>query len=60
MNMKSMMKQFYFSPAEVKNNIQNEGMTHKKKIILFSIAMAASSSWYQSYFDNLVYRSQQF
>lgn len=55
-----MMKQFYFSPAEVKNNIQNEGMTHKKKIILFSIAMAASSSWYQSYFDNLVYRSQQF
>ena len=58
--MKSMASSMNFKPMSVKIMFETESNMHKFKIVCFSLAMAASASWFQSYFDNLVYRSEQF
>lgn len=58
--MKSMASSMNIKPQAVKTMFDNESNVQKFKIVCFSLAMAASSSWFQSYFDNLVYRSEQF
>jgi len=57
MKMTAMMN---IRPQAVKTMFESESKMQKFKIVCFSLAMAGSASWFQSYFDNLVYRSEQF
>jgi len=53
------MKMLSLKPSSLKDNVANEGKQHKAKIICFAALMAATSAYYQSYFENVVYRSGQ-
>lgn len=52
-----MMGRFVFKPRDLKASCESEGWGHKVKIVCFSFTMAAISGTYQSYFNDLVYRS---
>ena len=55
--MKEMMSSLTFKPAGIKECCENEDKYHKVKIIGFSVFMAGVAAGYQSYFNDLVYRS---
>ena len=55
-----MMKKFTFRPRELKMACENEPWSHKAKIVGFSFLMCSIASYYQYYFDMLVYRANQF
>ena len=55
--MKEMMSSLSFKPAGIKDNCENETKYHKVKIVGFSVLMAAVATSYQTYFNDLVYRS---
>jgi len=55
--MKAMMNRFVFKPRDLKVSCDDESWGHKVKIVAFSVAMASVATSYQSYFNNLVYRS---
>lgn len=52
--MQNMMK---IKPADIKETCENESKYHKLKIAMFSILMFGIGTTYQTYFNNLVYRS---
>ena len=52
-----MMQRFVFKPRDLKVSVDDESWGHKVKIVAFSVAMASVATTYQSYFNNLVYRS---
>jgi len=58
--MKAMMGRFVFKPRDLKVSCDDESWGHKVKIVAFSVAMASVATTYQSYFNNLVYRSGMF
>ena len=58
--MKKFFSRFVFRPKDLKENVAEEGNVHKAKIICFSVAMGLVAAGYQSYYDNLSYRSAQF
>ena len=58
--MKKFFSRFVFRPKDLKENVEQEGNVHKAKIICFSVAMGLVAAGYQSYYDNLTYRSTQF
>jgi hypothetical protein len=51
------MKMMPMKPAGIKECCENESKWQKLKIVCFSILMASIGTTYQSYFNNLVYRS---
>jgi len=51
---------YSLKPRVLKAAIDNEPWTHKARIVGFSILMASVATYYQYYFDMLVYRSGQF
>ena len=55
--MNQLMTRFTFKPAGLRENCANETKYHKLKIVGFSLLMASVGTTYQTYFDNLVYRS---
>ena len=55
-----MMKRFAFKPKELKAACETEPWSHKAKIVGFACLMSGISSYYQYYFDMLIYRSNQF
>lgn len=55
-----MMKRFAFKPKELKAACETEPWSHKAKIVGFACIMSGISSYYQYYFDMLIYRSNQF
>ena len=57
--MKAFFSRFVFRPKDLKDNVEREGKVHKAKVICFSVAMGAMAAGYQSFFDNLTYRSAQ-
>ena len=46
-----------FKPSMIKECCENESYKHKVKIVGFSLLMAAVGTTYQTYFNDLVYRS---
>ena len=58
--MMKMMRRFAFKPKELKAACETEPWSHKAKIVGFSIAMSSIASYYQYYFDLLIYRSGQY
>lgn len=48
-----------FKPSQIKENVQSEKMSHKARIVVFSLIMGGISSAYQTYFNNVTYRSAQ-
>ena len=55
-----MLKRFAFKPKELKAACETEPWSHKAKIVGFACIMSGISSYYQYYFDMLIYRSNQF
>jgi hypothetical protein len=55
-----MMRRFAFRPKELKVACETEPWSHKAKIVGFSVLMSSIASYYQYYFDMLIYRSGQF
>lgn len=55
-----MMSKMHFKPSDLKSVMENEPVKCKIRIAVASVAMAAVTSWYQHYFDNLAYRSNQY
>ena len=55
--MMSMMKKFTMKPRELKMACESEPLSHKARIVGFSVLMAGISGYYQHYFDMLAYRS---
>jgi hypothetical protein len=58
--MKSMINKFTFKPKELKMACENEHWSHKARIVGFAVTMSSIATYYQYYFDMLVYRSNQF
>ena len=54
MMMQNMMK---IKPGQLKETCENESKYHKAKIVCFSLLMFGIGTTYQTYFNNLVYRS---
>ena len=54
-----MMQQFYFKPREVKASCEQERMSHKARIVCFSLAMSLVAGTYNMYFQNVMYRAGQ-
>ena len=55
--MRKFFGKFVFKPIKLKENVEHESTVHKTKIVCFSIAMGLVAAGYQSYYDNLAYRS---
>ena len=55
--MKNMM---VMKPRDVRSLIEEEKWTDKLRICGFAFAMGTVASFYQGYFDNLVYRANQY
>ena len=58
--MKKFMQSFAFKPKELEAACKNEPWSHKARIVGFACVMSSISSYYQYYFDMLIYRSNQF
>ena len=58
--MKKMMNRFSFKPRELETACKNEPWSHKARIVGFACLMSGISSYYQYYFDMLIFRSNQF
>jgi hypothetical protein len=58
--MMKMMRRFAFRPKELKVACETEPWSHKAKIVGFSVLMSSIATYYQYYFDMLIYRSGQF
>ena len=52
--MQNMMK---LKPGDIKETCENESKYHKAKIVAFSFLMFGIGTTYQTYFNNLIYRS---
>jgi len=57
--MSKMASQFVFKPRDLKSAVENESNVHKARVVCFSLAMASIASFYSTYFDELVMRSNQ-
>ena len=44
-------------PGDIKETCEKESKYHKAKIVCFSLLMFGIGTTYQTYFNNLVYRS---
>lgn len=54
------MADLQFKPRGLKQNCESETKYHKARIIGFSALMGSIALTYQTYLQNVVYRSQQF
>jgi hypothetical protein len=57
--MSGMMSRMAFKPRDLKQNVETEPMMQKVRIVGFSVLMATIAGTYETYFANIVYRSNQ-
>ena len=58
--MKSTFQRLAFKSRDLRENVKNEGMSHKARMIGFAALAASVSVTYLQFFSNLLFRSGQF